>query len=270
MRRTPWTRIRRVPSGTRISLWTIAAVPTSYRSSQPGSSTSSFFDGDEREHPVAGDDVVDQLDRALLADRERRHRLREDDRLLQRQDRQDGRHLDVVLVEVTSGSSSLMRAPSVAEHDQMRPVRGLGASGITTVSSPRSYVASAPLGVDVLGERDPALERAVLDLHLPVGTRPRPRGRRARRAIDTVRSETTISTLLRVDAGELDDDRDSVGALGAEAVHVRPEAVAPPANPGTCQRSAKSSSSSSWIRSTSRRCMCRKSVPPVGGFTHRG
>jgi hypothetical protein len=32
--------------------------------------------------------------------------------------------------------------------------------------------------------------------------------------------------VLRVDAGQLDDDRDGVGALGAEAVHVRPEAMA--------------------------------------------
>ena len=46
------------------------------------------LDGEEGEHPLAGDDVVDQLDRALLADRERRHRLGEDDGLLQRQDRQ--------------------------------------------------------------------------------------------------------------------------------------------------------------------------------------
>ena len=45
-------------------------------------------DGDEREHPVARDDVVDQPHRALLADRERRHRVGEDDRLLQREDRQ--------------------------------------------------------------------------------------------------------------------------------------------------------------------------------------
>ncbi len=43
MRRTPWTRIRSVPSGTRISLCTIAAVPISYRSSKPGGSTSSSF-----------------------------------------------------------------------------------------------------------------------------------------------------------------------------------------------------------------------------------
>ena len=43
-------------------------------------------DGDEREQPVAGDDVVDERDRTLLSDRERRHRRREDDGLLQRQD----------------------------------------------------------------------------------------------------------------------------------------------------------------------------------------
>jgi hypothetical protein len=45
------------------------------------------LDGDERQHPVAGDHVVDQLDRALLADRERRRRVGEDDGLLQRQNR---------------------------------------------------------------------------------------------------------------------------------------------------------------------------------------
>ena len=45
-------------------------------------------DRDERQHALAGDDVVDQLDRALLPDRERDHRLREDDRFLQRQHRE--------------------------------------------------------------------------------------------------------------------------------------------------------------------------------------
>ncbi len=45
-------------------------------------------DGEQPEQAVAGDDVVDQPDRALLPDRERRHRVREDDRLLERQDRQ--------------------------------------------------------------------------------------------------------------------------------------------------------------------------------------
>src|SRR5712691_11192236 len=40
MRRSPWTRIRSVPSGTRIILWITAAVPISYRSSHPGCSAS--------------------------------------------------------------------------------------------------------------------------------------------------------------------------------------------------------------------------------------
>ena len=62
------------------------------------------LDREEGEHPLAGDDVVDQLDRALLPDRERRHRLREDDGLLQRQDRQPqpfGRGLAHVVLRTT-------------------------------------------------------------------------------------------------------------------------------------------------------------------------
>src|SRR6185437_12334833 len=47
--------------------------------------------------PIAGDHVVDQPDRALLADRERRHRLREDHRLLQRQYRERPGQLDLGL-----------------------------------------------------------------------------------------------------------------------------------------------------------------------------
>ncbi len=44
--------------------------------------------GDQREHPVPGEHVVDQLDRALLPDRERRQRVRERDGVAQRQHRQ--------------------------------------------------------------------------------------------------------------------------------------------------------------------------------------
>jgi hypothetical protein len=44
--------------------------------------------GHERELAVGRHDLVDQLDRALLADRERSQRVGEDDRLLQRQDRE--------------------------------------------------------------------------------------------------------------------------------------------------------------------------------------
>ncbi len=44
--------------------------------------------GDHHQHPVAAEDVVDQLDRAGLADRQRGDRVREGDRVAQRQDRQ--------------------------------------------------------------------------------------------------------------------------------------------------------------------------------------
>ena len=57
------------------------------------------LDGDERQHALALEHVVDELDRALLADRERRDRLREDDRLLQRQHRQRRGDLDVCGLE---------------------------------------------------------------------------------------------------------------------------------------------------------------------------
>ena len=53
---------------------------------------------DEHEQALAGDDVVDQPHRALLADREWRHRLREDDHLLERQNRQRNRVLELQLV----------------------------------------------------------------------------------------------------------------------------------------------------------------------------
>ena len=44
--------------------------------------------GHEPEQAVAGDDVVDQAHGTLLADRERAHRLRQHDRVPERQDRE--------------------------------------------------------------------------------------------------------------------------------------------------------------------------------------
>ena len=60
--------------------------------------------GDHHQHPVAAEDVVDELDRARLADRERGDRVGEGDRVAQRQDRQrlgdrHGAAQDVVGVE---------------------------------------------------------------------------------------------------------------------------------------------------------------------------
>ena len=50
---------------------------------------------EQRQLTLAGHNVVDQFDRALLADRERRHRIREDDRLLERQHREEVRRFGV-------------------------------------------------------------------------------------------------------------------------------------------------------------------------------
>ena len=90
-------------------------------------------DGDEREQAVAGDDVVDERYRPLLSDRERRHRRREDDRLLQRQDGQRrgqliGELLGELLLLRADGDDLAHSAPS---------------SGRTMRSIPRSYVAEA-------------------------------------------------------------------------------------------------------------------------------
>jgi hypothetical protein len=46
--------------------------------------------GDEDDHPVVGERVVDELDRAGLADRERQHRVRERDGVAQRQHARGG------------------------------------------------------------------------------------------------------------------------------------------------------------------------------------
>ena len=72
-RSRPWTRMRNVPSGTLIILWTRATVPTSYRSSQPGASidasravtsassrspeTTSSISRTERSCPIASGDI---------------------------------------------------------------------------------------------------------------------------------------------------------------------------------------------------------------------
>ena len=96
-------------------------------------------DGQEREHPVARDDVVDQLDRPLLADRERRHRLGEDDGLLQRQDREprgglERRLLGGELRRLEARSSD----PAARRSRPAGPRRRRSTIGSVIVSSPRS------------------------------------------------------------------------------------------------------------------------------------
>ncbi len=61
--------------------------------------------GDEGEQPVAGDRLVHQPHRAFLADRQRRHRLGEDDRLLERKHRQHWRERDLAGARLELGLS---------------------------------------------------------------------------------------------------------------------------------------------------------------------
>ena len=101
--------------------------------------------GDEREQPVAGDDVVDQPHRALLPDRERRHRLREDDRLLQRQHRQRRRAarasgptssgVSKVIVRRSIGASRSRRQTSIVT---LPAAAATSATGSSIVSTPCS------------------------------------------------------------------------------------------------------------------------------------
>ena len=133
---SPWTRMRSVPSGTLIILWTTATVPTEYRSFQPGGSASVLRTVTSASSPLARDDVVDQPDRALLADGERRHRFREDDGLLQRQDRQPW------LVRALGGRGRAHAFPRTTIAT-VRPRETRFAIGSVTRSIPASYVADA-------------------------------------------------------------------------------------------------------------------------------
>ena len=107
------------------------------------------LDGDQREQPVASDDVVDELDRALLPDRERRHRLGEDDRLLQRQHRQRRGQLVAELLGVLLLLGADDDLVLGLAHPRVTSI-GVGscsvsrcATGSTIFSIPRSYVAVA-------------------------------------------------------------------------------------------------------------------------------
>ena len=113
--------------------------------------------GDHDERPIAGEHVVDQPDRALLADRQRRQRPRVGDHVAQRQDRQRLRQratgLQQHLVELVGGDDFDLGAggrPEVA-HDPSS-ARSIGTRravwsgsliGSSTRSRPSSKVALA-------------------------------------------------------------------------------------------------------------------------------
>ena len=99
IRRSPWARMRTVPSGTRTMRCTTATVPMVVDLVGAGLGELGVAAGDQRDHPVRTvHHLVDQAHRARLADRQRRHGLREDHRLLQREHRERRRDLEVALL----------------------------------------------------------------------------------------------------------------------------------------------------------------------------
>ena len=178
----------------------------------------------EGQHAVAGDDVVDELDRALLSDRERRHRLREDDGLLEREHRQRGRDLDVALEGLGLGHVvAARRRPDRDRHPSQS--RRRGDDGQLTIEQALIVDRAGPLRVDVHGQSDAALERSVLDLEQVVGE--------AALRVDPVAPPGDHESTLvdgdvhvgRVDPGELDNDRQLVRVVGADDVDARTEAA---------------------------------------------
>src|SRR5205823_2348894 len=100
---------------------------------------------DQRQRPVAGHDVVDQPNRALLADRQRRHRLREDDGLLQGEDRQGRGEVELLVRRLLRLEPEVGHGPVVPERVIVTRPRGCArvATGSTIVSTPLSNDADA-------------------------------------------------------------------------------------------------------------------------------
>ena len=98
--------------------------------------------GHERDQAVARDDVVHELDRPLLSDREREHGVRKDDRVLQREDRQRRRKLE--LLDVHLLVEDVGHRPVLIGIVTRSGVLGFFASGSTIVRIPRLYVAFEP------------------------------------------------------------------------------------------------------------------------------
>ena len=223
-RSRPWTRIRSVPSGTCSILWTIATVPISWMSSQPGVSIDGSRVGHEREHALAGDDVVDQPDRALLPDRERGRHLREDDHLLQRQHRQRRRQVELAVGEVEVVEVELGHAALDGDRDPAARRRRLG-DRQRDREDPALVLGARAARVDVLRQPHLPLERAVLDLGLLVDAAVGPRAH-ALAGDDEDALADDDADARGIDARELDDDGQLVRLVRVEAVDVRPEARA--------------------------------------------
>ncbi len=177
---------------------------------------------DQRDEPVAGDHVVDHANRPLLADRERRHRLREDHRVLERQDRQHRRQRHLIAVCPPHVEQLAHASPGVIVVHLDRHVPERGALGDRQVHGQHTVLEARrrALRLDVLGELHLTLEGAVLDLHLLVHAA-RCRGRRRSPATTSRRSPATTRTLSGSTPGSSIDDRQRVRFVGVEAVDVR-------------------------------------------------
>src|SRR4051794_35596524 len=234
----PWTRIRSVPSGTLIILWITAAVPTSFRSSQPGASiepsravrsassrspeTTSSIRRTERSWPIASG-VIDCGNTTVSF---------------------SGRSGSVAgnaswssvasggskLISVTRPTSgwtsrrSLDRDRDAAARRRLRGDRQRHRQDATVVARVGLFE------VDVLGESNFPLERAVLDLHLlvhpSVRLRPHALALHEQGALGGHHRHA-----LRVDTRQLDHDRERVRIVGVVAVDVGAEAAPRPREP---------------------------------------
>ena len=188
------------------------------------------LDRDEREHAVTRDDVFDQLDRALLADRERRHRLGKDDRVLQRKNRQ-GRRERELLRRLLDERVAHCFAHRRCHHDRdaLRRSRLRGDRQLDG-EKPALVGRGRLLRIDVHGQRHLTLKRAVLDLELLV--LPAILGSLALTGDEERLRRRDHLHLTRVDSGELDDDGEGGRALGPVDVDLRPIAAAHPSREG--------------------------------------
>ena len=96
---------------------------------------------DECNQPVAPDRCVDELDRALLTDCEREHGVGKDDRVLERQNRELRRELELLDVDLLF--DQLAHGAILTRISTRSALAGFFASGSTIVRIPRSYVAFA-------------------------------------------------------------------------------------------------------------------------------
>src|SRR5215831_342617 len=224
IRPTPWTRIRRLPSGTRIILCTTAAVPTSCRSSQPGCSasepsrtvtsasirspaTTSSTSLTERSCPIASGETDCGKTTVSFSGRTG--------------------STDGISTSPCSSCSSMVRSLTGYRSDRDRHALALAGPGCDRQLHRQQAALVARgcrRGVDGLGERDPPLEGAVLELHLLVAAA---QLRPAALACDDQHAVGRDDLdRARVDARELDQDVERRRVFAANAVDIGPEAAA--------------------------------------------